>query len=269
MAAGADHGLAPDADRAPAALEPRAARRRPRRALPRPRLRPDVPLTETFGGVRGRSAPRAGSAPTASATSTPASSSEALDRRDALRRSRTRTRCWTAATRQRAAAVRGASEVAYLAFSPLAGGWLTGKYRRGEPFPAGSRMTQRPEPLRATASTTGRSTRSSGSRRSRTQRGISMAGARARVAARRRARHPGRHRPGAPGAPEPVREALEHPAERRERAAEIAAASADARAGPRATTTSIARCRRPSAPRRWPRCSPRTPAARRTCRCAR
>jgi aryl-alcohol dehydrogenase-like predicted oxidoreductase len=40
-------------------------------------------------------------------------------------------------------------ELAYLAFSPLAGGWLTGKYRRGEPFPAGSRMTQRPEPYRA------------------------------------------------------------------------------------------------------------------------
>ena len=39
--------------------------------------------------------------------------------------------------------------VAYLAFSPLAGGWLTGKYRRGEPFPAGSRMTQRPEPYLA------------------------------------------------------------------------------------------------------------------------
>jgi len=38
------------------------------------------------------------------------------------------------------------SELAYLAFSPLSGGWLTGKYRRGEPFPAGSRMTQRPEP---------------------------------------------------------------------------------------------------------------------------
>jgi aryl-alcohol dehydrogenase-like predicted oxidoreductase len=36
--------------------------------------------------------------------------------------------------------------IAYLAFSPLAGGWLTGKYRRGEPFPPGSRMTQRPEP---------------------------------------------------------------------------------------------------------------------------
>jgi aryl-alcohol dehydrogenase-like predicted oxidoreductase len=37
-------------------------------------------------------------------------------------------------------------QVSYLVFSPLAGGWLTGKYRRGEPFPAGSRMTQRPEP---------------------------------------------------------------------------------------------------------------------------
>jgi aryl-alcohol dehydrogenase-like predicted oxidoreductase len=37
-------------------------------------------------------------------------------------------------------------DVAYIAFSPLAGGWLTGKYRRGEAYPAGSRMTQRPEP---------------------------------------------------------------------------------------------------------------------------
>jgi aryl-alcohol dehydrogenase-like predicted oxidoreductase len=31
-------------------------------------------------------------------------------------------------------------------FSPLGGGWLTGKYRRGETAPAGSRMTTRPEP---------------------------------------------------------------------------------------------------------------------------
>jgi aryl-alcohol dehydrogenase-like predicted oxidoreductase len=36
--------------------------------------------------------------------------------------------------------------VGYMAFSPLAGGWLTGKYRRGEAFPDNSRMTQRPEP---------------------------------------------------------------------------------------------------------------------------
>lgn len=31
-------------------------------------------------------------------------------------------------------------------FGPLAGGWLTGKYRRGEALPEGSRMTLRPEP---------------------------------------------------------------------------------------------------------------------------
>jgi aryl-alcohol dehydrogenase-like predicted oxidoreductase len=31
-------------------------------------------------------------------------------------------------------------------FSPLAGGWLTGKYRRDAPVPPGSRMTLRPEP---------------------------------------------------------------------------------------------------------------------------
>jgi len=34
----------------------------------------------------------------------------------------------------------------YTPFSPLAGGWLTGKYRRGEPPPEGSRMALRPEP---------------------------------------------------------------------------------------------------------------------------
>src|SRR2546429_3634061 len=36
--------------------------------------------------------------------------------------------------------------VAYRAFGPLAGGWLTGKYRRGAAYPARSRMTPRPRP---------------------------------------------------------------------------------------------------------------------------
>ena len=36
--------------------------------------------------------------------------------------------------------------IAYQAFSPLGGGWLTGKYRAGEEFPSGSRMTLRPGP---------------------------------------------------------------------------------------------------------------------------
>jgi aryl-alcohol dehydrogenase-like predicted oxidoreductase len=38
--------------------------------------------------------------------------------------------------------------IGFTAYSPLAGGWLTGKYRRDQPFPEGSRMTLRPEPYR-------------------------------------------------------------------------------------------------------------------------
>ncbi|MGE0811791.1 MAG: aldo/keto reductase [Vicinamibacterales bacterium] len=38
--------------------------------------------------------------------------------------------------------------VGYVAFSPLAGGWLTGKYRPDTAFPPDSRMTLRPEPYR-------------------------------------------------------------------------------------------------------------------------
>jgi aryl-alcohol dehydrogenase-like predicted oxidoreductase len=38
--------------------------------------------------------------------------------------------------------------VGFTPFSPLAGGWLTGKYRSANEYPAGSRMTLRPEPYR-------------------------------------------------------------------------------------------------------------------------
>jgi aryl-alcohol dehydrogenase-like predicted oxidoreductase len=38
--------------------------------------------------------------------------------------------------------------VGFTAFSPLAGGWLTGKYRETGTYPEGSRMTLRPEPYR-------------------------------------------------------------------------------------------------------------------------
>ena len=38
--------------------------------------------------------------------------------------------------------------VGFTAFSPLAGGWLSGKYRAAEAYPEGSRMTLRPEPYR-------------------------------------------------------------------------------------------------------------------------
>jgi aryl-alcohol dehydrogenase-like predicted oxidoreductase len=41
-----------------------------------------------------------------------------------------------------------AQGLGFTPFSPLAGGWLTGKYRASEPPPPGSRMTQRPEGYR-------------------------------------------------------------------------------------------------------------------------
>ena len=38
--------------------------------------------------------------------------------------------------------------VGFTAFSPLAGGWLAGRYRAAAAYPEGSRMTLRPEPYR-------------------------------------------------------------------------------------------------------------------------
>jgi len=105
---------------------------------------PDVPLPESLGafaearasgligayGVSNFDAPQLAAALAAGMPQAVQNSYSLLDRRD----------------EPEVLPLCAARQVAYLAFSPLAGGWLTGKYRRGEPFPAGSRMTQRPEP---------------------------------------------------------------------------------------------------------------------------
>jgi aryl-alcohol dehydrogenase-like predicted oxidoreductase len=109
-------------------------------------------------------------------------------------------------------------QVAYLSFSPLAGGWLTGKYRRGEPFPDGSRMSQRPEPYRGLV--TGRTFDALDRLQvMASDRGISMAGlALAWLLADERVTQV----VIGPGRPEhlaPVGEALRHPLTAQERAA--------------------------------------------------
>jgi aryl-alcohol dehydrogenase-like predicted oxidoreductase len=106
--------------------------------------------------------------------------------------------------------------VAYLAFSPLAGGWLTGKYRRGAAYPTGSRMTQRPEPYQEFA--TGRTFEALARLQAiATGRGTSMAGlALAWLLADERVTQV----VIGPGRPEhlaPVAEALEHPVTDQER----------------------------------------------------
>ena len=61
---------------------------------------------------------------------------------------RTRTACSTARRSARCFRSAKIKRVGFTAFSPLAGGWLTGKYRSPGAYPAGSRMTLRPEPYR-------------------------------------------------------------------------------------------------------------------------
>jgi aryl-alcohol dehydrogenase-like predicted oxidoreductase len=146
MRAGADHGLAPDRIRRQ--LESSLDRL----GVDRVELYlahehdPDVPLDETLGafeelvdagliaahGVSNFDARQLGAALAAGAPRAIQNSHSLLDRADEAELLDLCAR----------------SGVAYIAFGPLAGGWLTGKYRRDAEYPAGSRMTQRPEPYR-------------------------------------------------------------------------------------------------------------------------
>jgi aryl-alcohol dehydrogenase-like predicted oxidoreductase len=102
------------------------------------------------------------------------------------------------------------SGIGYIVFSPLCGGWLTGKYRRGAAYPFGSRMTQRPEPYE-TLATDETFDRLEWLERFSTERGVSMAGtALAWLLADERISQVVVG-PGRPEHLEPVREAIEHP----------------------------------------------------------
>jgi aryl-alcohol dehydrogenase-like predicted oxidoreductase len=215
MSAGADHGLRPE----------RIARQL-RMSLERlgvdhvelylaHEFDPEVPLAESFGalgqaqaggtigayGVSNFSAPQLAAALAAGAPQAIQNSYSLLTRQG----------------ERELLALCAERHVAYLAFSPLAGGWLTGKYRRGEPFPAGSRMSQRPEPYRGFV--TDRTFDALDRLRAMAaSRGISMAGlALAWLLADERVTQivigPGR-----PGHLAPVREALTHPLTAQDRA---------------------------------------------------
>jgi aryl-alcohol dehydrogenase-like predicted oxidoreductase len=144
MTAGADHGLAPG----------RIARQL-RSSLDRLGVDhvelylahdfdPGVPLAETFGAFeQARAAGSVGAYGVSNFGTAQLTAALAAGAPRAIQNSHSLLDRQDGAGLLDLCAARG---IAYLAFSPLAGGWLTGKYRRGEPFPAGSRMTQRPEP---------------------------------------------------------------------------------------------------------------------------
>jgi aryl-alcohol dehydrogenase-like predicted oxidoreductase len=144
MTAGADHGLAPERiERQLAASLERLGADRVDLYLAH-EYDPDIPLEDTIGafeqavaegtigayGVSNFDAAQLASAVAAGAPACVQNAYSLLDRGD----------------QDSVLNVCAQSDVAYAAFGPLAGGWLTGKYRRAEPFPGGSRMTQRPEP---------------------------------------------------------------------------------------------------------------------------
>jgi 1-deoxyxylulose-5-phosphate synthase len=149
MRAGGDHGLKPEriARQLPASLE--------RLGVDHVELYlahefdPDVPLAETFGAFeQARADGAVGAYGVSNFTAAQLDSSLAAGAPSAVQNSYSLLARQHEQHEQDVLALCAERGVSYLAFSPLAGGWLTGKYRRGEPFPAGSRMTQRPEPYR-------------------------------------------------------------------------------------------------------------------------
>jgi aryl-alcohol dehydrogenase-like predicted oxidoreductase len=146
MDAGADHGLAPD--RITRQLESSLERLSVESVelYLAHEFDPDVPVTATFAtfdafveagrigayGVSNFNAEQLRAALTVGSPQAVQNSYSLLERGDAAE--------------DGVLSVCGEHAVAYLVFGPLAGGWLAGKYRRGSEFPAGSRMTQRPEP---------------------------------------------------------------------------------------------------------------------------
>jgi aryl-alcohol dehydrogenase-like predicted oxidoreductase len=116
---------------------------------------PDVPQEETLGAFD--ELVRAGKVGAVGASNFEAkqlASAVEISRRNGLARYEWVQRSYSLLTTEDEAEILPlcrAEGLGYEAYGPLAGGWLTGKYRRGEPYPEGSRMTQRPESYRGYA----------------------------------------------------------------------------------------------------------------------
>jgi aryl-alcohol dehydrogenase-like predicted oxidoreductase len=144
MRSGADHGLAPD--RVKRQLESSLQRL----GVDRVDLflthdwDPDVPIAETVGALEDlKSYGKIGAYGLSNVEGAQLREALAVGRFDWVQNS------YSLLDREAESEVMplcAAHGLGFTPFSPLAGGWLTGKYRRDAPAPAGSRMTMRPEP---------------------------------------------------------------------------------------------------------------------------
>jgi aryl-alcohol dehydrogenase-like predicted oxidoreductase len=144
MEAGADHGLAPERVRRQLALSLDRLGVESVELYLAHEFDPEVPLDEAFGAFEDElEAGRIGAYGVSNFDAAQLRAALGAGRPQAVQNARSLLERGDDAELLPLCAER---HVAYLAFGPLSGGWLTGKYRRGEPFPLGSRMTQRPEP---------------------------------------------------------------------------------------------------------------------------
>ena len=114
---------------------------------------PETPIDETLGalddvGARGQGAVRRREQHRGVAARRARSRSARRGAWCASSGCRIRTACSIASAEREMFPLCADRGLGFTAFSPLAGGWLTGKYRAGERYPDGSRMTLRPEPYR-------------------------------------------------------------------------------------------------------------------------
>ena len=147
MSPGADHGLAPERIRRQLALSLERLGLEAVELYLAHEFDPQVPLSETFAAFRELvDEGLIGGYGVSNFTARQLREALAVGRPRAIQNAHSLLQRADAADVLPLCAQRG---VAYLAYGPLSGGWLTGKYRRDAPFPPGSRMTQRPEPYRA------------------------------------------------------------------------------------------------------------------------
>ena len=267
MDAGADHGLAPEADRPPAASRASSGSGSSASSCIWPTSSTRT-CRSTRRSARSSELREAGKIGAYGVSNFDAAQlSRGAARRARRPRSRTSTRCSARATRPTCCRCASASRRRVPGVQP-AGRRLADRQvppRRvvpgrvaNDPATGAVRAVRRPTDVRPARA----------ARALRDERGTSMAGAGARVAARRRPRHAGRRRPRAARASGAGARGARASAESQRDASELGRCSLEPGADPQPRRRVAPRSRRRRARTRWPRCWPPHARGEALCRCA-